>query len=196
MIIFLYKFIRGLMFLLLFLIVLVIALVIWLIATYNSLVTFRNRVDNAWSQIDVQLQRRFDLIPNLVETVKGYMEHEKEVFENIAQARANMVGAKTVVEKGEASSQLTNTLNTLFAVSENYPELKANENFIQLQQEIKGTEDKIAFSRQFYNDTVTRYNSKIDMFPTNIFASSMNLTKREYFAIENQEARQNVKVQF
>lgn len=173
-----------------------IVLVLWVIFMYNGLVRLKNMIENGWSQIDVQLQRRFDLIPNLIETVKGYAAHEKEVFEKVAIARQGMVNAQGIAEKGAASGELTNALKSLFAVSEAYPELKANENFLQLQQELKGTEDKISFARQFYNDSVVRLNQKIEMFPTNIIASMFNFTKREYFAIDNPEAKGPVKVQF
>lgn len=183
-------------FVLLVLLAIIVLVFFWIVGTYNGLIVSKNRVDNAWSQIDVQLQRRFDLIPNLVETVKGYKDHEKEVFDNIAKARAQMSGAQTISEKGEASTELSGSLNRLLAISEAYPELKANENFLELQRELKGTEDKIAFSRQFYNDSVTRFNSKIELFPTNIFANMFNMIAREYFAVDSKEARGPVKVKF
>lgn len=170
-------------------------LVIYVIAIYNGLITMKNRVENAWAQIETQLQRRFDLIPNLVETVKGYATHEKEVFEKVTQARASMASAQTVSEKAEASNMLTDTLKSLFAVAEAYPELKANENFAQLQVDLKGTEDKIAFARQFYNDSVQRLNTQIELFPQNIVANMLGFAKRDYFEID-EEAKNNVKVQF
>lgn len=170
-------------------------LVIYVIAVYNGLITMKNRVENAWAQIETQLQRRFDLIPNLVETVKGYASHEKEVFEKVTQARASMASAQTVTEKAEASNMLTGTLKSLFAVAEAYPELKANQNFAQLQVDLKGTEDKIAFSRQFYNDSVQRFNTQIELFPKNVIANMLGFTKRDYFEIE-EEAKKNVQVKF
>ena len=174
----------------------VLILVIVVISLYNSLIKLRQRVDNAWSQIDVQLQRRFDLIPNLVEAVKGYMNHEKETFEKIAQLRTSWAGANSVAEKADLDNQLSDTLKTIMAVSENYPELKANQNFSELQEELRNTENKISFSRQFYNDSVTMYNTKIELFPSNIIANMFNFKSRELFQAESQEARKNVKVDF
>ena len=139
----------------------VVVLIIAVIGMYNSLVQSKIKVDNAWSQIDVQLQRRFDLIPNFVETVKGYMTHEKETFEKIASLRTSWANANSVSEKAELDNQLSTTLKTIMAVSENYPELKANQNFSELSEELRNTENKISFSRQFYNDTVTMYNTKL-----------------------------------
>ncbi len=173
--------------------VVVLALIFW--SMYNSLVALKNQVDNAWAQIDVQLKRRYDLIPNLVESVKGYLKHEKSVLENVTKARASMMSAQTVVEKAKANNQLTDTLKSLFAVSENYPNLQASQNFMQLQEEISGTESKIAYARQFYNDTIMSYNTKIEQFPGNIFASMFNFTKRESFAAAASE-KENVKVAF
>ena len=163
---------------------------------YNGLVSSRAKVDNAWSQIDVQLQRRFDLIPNFVETVKGYAAHESQTLEKIAQLRTAWANAKTVSEKAELDNQLSGALKTIMAVSENYPDLKANQNFSDLSNELKNTENKISFSRQFYNDTVTMYNQKLLMFPSNIIANMFNFTPRDLFKIDNAEARQNVKVDF
>ena len=145
------------------LIVIIIIILVAIVAIYNGLVTARNKVKNAWAQIDVQLNRRADLIPNLVETVKGYAAHESSVFEDVTAARAGLMNANGVKEIGEANNQLSNTLKTLFAVAENYPELKANENFKELQAQLAQTEDKIAYSRQFYNDTVLMYNQKKDI---------------------------------
>ena len=136
-------------------------IVLFVIFAYNSLVTLRNRIENAWSQIDVQLKLRYDLVPNLVETVKGYAKHEREVFENVTKARASMMGAKTVGEKAQADNMLTGALKTLFAVAEAYPQLKANENFLHLQEELSGIENNIAYSRSFYNDSVLELNTKI-----------------------------------
>ena len=171
-------------------------LVIWVIGVYNSLVRARNKVSNAFAQIDTQLQRRFDLIPNLVETVKGYATHEKEVFEQVAAARSGYMNATTAGDKIDADNMLTGTLKTLFAVAENYPELKANTNFLQLQDELKGTEDKVAFSRQFYNDTVQKYNDKLLVFPNNIIANMFGFKEEAFFKIESEEAKKAPKVQF
>ena len=161
--------------------IIVIALIILVISLYNGLVSSRVKVDNAWSQIDVQLQRRFDLIPNFVETVKGYMNHEQETFEKIAALRTSWANATTVEDKAELNNQLSSTLKTIMAVSESYPELKANENFKQLSEELSNTENKISFSRQFYNDTVTMYNTKLQVFPSNIIAGMFNFTSRDLF---------------
>ncbi len=177
------------------LIVLIILAVI-LIAMYNGLVVARQKVKNAWSQIDVQLQRRFDLIPNFVESVKGYMEHEKETLEKVTGLRNSWANANTIEEKADLNNQLSNTLKTIMAVSENYPDLKANQNFLDLQEELRNTENKISFSRQFYNDTVTMYNTKLEVFPTNLIASMFGFKAEVLFAAENDEARKNVKVDF
>ncbi len=171
-------------------------IIIAIISIYNGLVQARMKVDNAWSQIDVQLQRRFDLIPNFVETVKGYMTHEKETFEKIAALRTSWANASSVSEKAELDGQLSSTLKTIMAVSESYPELKANQNFSELSEELRNTENKISFSRQFYNDTVTMYNTKIQVFPSNIIAGMFNFTARDLFKTESDEARKNVKVDF
>jgi LemA protein len=171
------------------------AIVLWLILTYNGLVVLRNRIDNAWSQIDVQLRRRYDLIPNLVETVKGYASHEKEVFEKVTQARANAIAAGSVGEQGKAENVLTQALRSVFAVAENYPQLRATENFQQLQEELSGTESKIAFARQFYNDTVLRYNNARQTFPAALIANQFGFGPREYFEME-EAAREPVKVKF
>ncbi|MDP2183469.1 MAG: LemA family protein [Actinomycetota bacterium] len=166
-----------------------------LIALYNRLVVLRNRVDNSWSQIDVQLRRRYDLIPNLVETVKGYAAHESGTFEKVTQARNMAMSADTVKAQGEAENMLTSTLKTLFAVAEAYPELKANENFKMLQEELSGTESKIAYARQFYNDSVMSFNTAIQSFPANLIAGMFGFTARDYFEIEA-AAAEPVKVQF
>ena len=173
----------------------VVVLIIAVIGMYNSLVQSKIKVDNAWSQIDVQLQRRFDLIPNFVETVKGYMTHEKETFEKIASLRTSWANANSVSEKAELDNQLSTTLKTIMAVSENYPELKANQNFSELSEELRNTENKISFSRQFYNDTVTMYNTKLQVFPSNIIAGMFNFKARDLFKAESDEARRNVKVE-
>ncbi|MBR5502877.1 MAG: LemA family protein [Methanobrevibacter sp.] len=165
------------------------------VALYNGLVTARNKVKNAWAQIDVQLNRRADLIPNLVETVKGYAGHEKTVFEEVTAARAGLMNANGVKEINEANNHLTETLKTLFAVAENYPELKANENFKELQSQLAETEDKIAYSRQFYNDTVLMYNNKCETFPSNIVAGLFGFKPADFFEAAG-EARAVPKVEF
>lgn len=162
----------------------------------NRLVALRNEAANAWGQIDVQLKRRYDLIPNLVETVKGYMKFEQETLEKVVQARNLAIGAKSLGEKAAADAQVTTSLNGLFAVAEQYPELKANENMLSLQDELKNTENKIAFARQYYNDTATTYNTKLETFPSSIFASAQGLKPRELFELDEPAAREAVKVQF
>ncbi len=177
------------------LLVIIVLVAIIVISMYNRLVVLRNRIENAWSQIDVQLKRRADLIPNLVETVKGYAAHEKEVFLKVTEARSALMNAKGVKEQGEANNMLTGALKTLFAVAENYPELKANQNFMMLQEELSGTESKIAYARQFYNDTVLKYDNLREKFPSNIVASTFGFKEREYFAVE-EAAREPVDVKF
>lgn len=174
----------------------IVLLVLFVIGIYNGLVTSRQRVKNAWSQIDVQLQRRFDLIPNLVETVKGYMGHENETLTKIAELRTSWAGANTMHEKAELDNQLSGVLKTIMAVSENYPELKANQNFAELQQELGNTENKISFSRQFYNDTATMYNTKLEVVPSNIIAGMFGFKLEELFRVDSEEARKNIKVDF
>ena len=174
----------------------VLVIIIAIIGLYNSLVTLRQRVKNAWSQIDVQLQRRFDLIPNLVECVKGYMAHEQDTLTKVTELRTSWANAKTVGEKAELDNQLSGALKTIMAVSENYPDLKANQNFSELQEELRNTENKISYSRQFYNDSVTRYNTKIELFPSSIIASMFHFIPETLFAVESSEARKNVKVDF
>ena len=181
--------------LLIILIAIIIIILVAIVAIYNGLVTARNKVKNAWAQIDVQLNRRADLIPNLVETVKGYAAHESSVFEDVTAARAGLMNANGVKEIGEANNQLSNTLKTLFAVAENYPELKANENFKELQAQLAQTEDKIAYSRQFYNDTVLMYNNKCQTFPSNIFAGMFGFKEADFFEAAG-EARSVPKVEF
>lgn len=171
-------------------------LIIAVIGMYNGLVQSKVKVDNAWSQIDVQLQRRFDLIPNFVETVKGYMTHEKETFEKIAALRTSWANTNSVSEKAQLDNELSTSLKTIMAVSESYPELKANQNFSDLSEELRNTENKISFSRQFYNDAVTMYNTKLQVFPSNIIAGMFNFTARDLFKAESDEARKNVKVDF
>lgn len=174
----------------------VILLILIIISIYNSLVTLRQRARNAFAQMDVQLQRRFDLIPNLVDTVKGYMKHESEVLEKVTALRTSWANATTVAEKSELDNQLSGTLKTIMAVSENYPDLKANQNFSELQEELRATENKIAASRQFYNDSVTRYNTKLQVVPSNIIAGIFGFKPEDMFKVDTEEARRNVKVDF
>ena len=162
-----------------------VLLALYLAFTYNRLVAHRNRVDNGWSQIDVQLRRRYDLIPNLVETVEGYAAHEREVFEDIASARSRAMGASTVEGQAQAENAVTRGLRQLLAVAENYPELKASANFLALQEELTGTESKIAYARQFYNDQVMRLNTLIQSFPSNLVASAFRFSPRPFFDIDD-----------
>lgn len=177
-------------------VVLIVLVVIVFVAMYNGLVRLRNRVDNAWSQIDVQLKRRHDLIPNLVETVKGYASHEKETLERVIQARNSAMNAGGVAETAQAENMLTGALKSLFALSEAYPDLKANTNFLELQEELTSTEDRVSYSRQFFNDSVLKYNNKIQTIPSNIIAGMFNFTPREFFEVEEPEAREVPKVEF
>jgi len=174
-------------------IIVVVLVLVWLF--YNSVISLKNQVDNSWAQIDVQLKRRYDLIPNLVEAVKGYMKHEKGVLEGVTKARTQFMSAQTVGDKAKASNAMTETLKSLFAVAESYPKLQANENFMQLQEELSGTEGKIAYARQHYNDVVMEFNTKIEQFPGNIFAKMFSFTRKDSFATTDAE-KQNVKVQF
>jgi len=160
---------------------------LFIIGVYNGLIRLRSEVDNSFSQIDVQLKRRNDLIPNLIETVKGYAKHEKAVFENVTKARAAIMNAKTVKEKADASNMLSSTLKSLFAVAENYPQLKANENFLQMQEELSGTENKIAYARQHYNDVVMEYNVRIQVFPNNLISGLLGFAKKELFSTPESE---------
>jgi LemA protein len=175
--------------------VLVVLLIGWLILGYNGLVSRRNRVDGAWSQIDVQLKRRYDLIPNLVETVKGYAAHERGTLEAVTEARANAINAQGPAQQAEAENQLTGALKSLFAVSEAYPDLKANQNFLNLQEELTSSEDRIAYARQFYNDSVVSYNTKIQQFPTLFIANTFNFETRELFEAAPEDT-EPVRVQF
>ena len=177
------------------LIAVVAIIVLFVINTYNTLVGLRNKVKDQWAQIDVQLKRRFDLIPNLVETVKGYAKHESSTLEAVVKARNTYLSASTPEAQMKADGELTQAITKLFALSEAYPELKANENFNQLQSELTSTEDKISYARQFYNDIVMKYNNKIEMFPSNIVAGMFNFKAQAFFEV-NEEERQNVKVQF
>jgi len=174
----------------------VVLLIIVVIFIYNNLVSLKLRVQNAWAQIDTQLKRRFDLIPNLVETVKGYAAHEQGTFEKIVEARNNYNNATTVADKSQANNMLTDTLKSVFALAENYPDLKANQNFAALQVELASTEDKVAYSRQFYNDTVQMYNTAIMTFPSNVLAGMFNFKEESFFEIANVAEREAVKVQF
>lgn len=177
-------------------IAIIVVFILAIISQYNNLVTLRQKVKNAWSQIDVQLQRRFDLIPNLVESVKGYMKHESEVLEKVTALRSSWAKATTVHEKAELDNQLSGALKTIIAVSESYPDLKASQNFSELQEELKSTENKISNSRQFYNDTVTKYNTKLEVVPSNIIASIFRFQTEELFKVDNEDTRKNVKVNF
>ncbi len=177
-------------------IAIVVVIVLWLILTFNSLVRRRYQVREAWSDIDVQLKRRHDLIPNLVETVKGYMTYERTVFEKVIEARSRAMGAQSKDEKAQSEDALSNTLKTLFAVSENYPELKANANFLDLQRELADTENKIQAARRFYNGNVMDYNTKIESFPTDLIVGVFGFGREEFFGVENQEEREPVKVKF
>lgn len=174
----------------------VVVLILFVISLYNNLVKLRQKVRNAWSQIDVQLQRRFDLIPNLVDTVKGYMNHEEGTLTKIAELRTSWANASGVAEKAELDNQLSGALKTIMAVSESYPDLKANTNFSELQEELQNTENKLSFSRQFYNDTATMYNTKLEVIPSNIIASMFHFEPAELFKVDSDEARKNVKVDF
>ncbi len=175
--------------------VILVAVIGYVIKIYNELVRARNSVKNSFAQIDAQLQRRFDLIPNLVETVKGFATHERELLENVTASRSGYMSAATNGEKMEMNNQLTSTLKTLFAVSENYPDLKADVNFLKLQDELSETEDKIVYSRQFYNDSVTIYNNKLQMFPGNLIAGMFGFKEEELFG-SDEEAKEAPKVQF
>ena len=176
--------------------IVIVLLVIFVIGIYNALVRLRNQVDNSWSQIDVQLKRRHDLIPNLVETAKGYMKHERETFEAITNARSQAMGAKSVAESAKAEGALGEALSKFLLVVENYPDLKANQNFLSVQEELTSTENKISFARQSYNDQVLFFNNKIQMFPSNIIANTFNFGKRDFFELEVAAEREVPKVSF
>jgi LemA protein len=177
------------------LVVLVVLVGIYLVVTYNGLVALRNRIENAWAQIDVQLKRRYDLIPNLVETVKGYASHEKETLESVIQARNMAMTAQGPHDQAAAENMITGALKSVFALSEAYPDLKANQNFLQLQEELTGTEGRIAYARQFFNDVVNKYNTKIQSFPAVLIATRMGFVEREYFEADD-DSRGPVQVQF
>lgn len=179
-----------------FIIIIVAVIILWIVSVFNRLVTLRNRAKEAFSDIDVQLKRRHDLIPNLVETVRGYAAHEREVFEKVTEARTRAMGATTLKEKGEAENILSGTLKTLFAVSENYPQLRASENFQKLQDELTDTEDKIQAARRFYNTNVRDLNIKIETFPANTIASIFRFKPMEFFGVEDASEKEPVKVSF
>lgn len=175
----------------------IIVIGLFVMTSYNGLVALRQRVQNAWAQVDVQLRRRYDLIPNLVNTVKGYAKHESETFEKVTAARTQAMAATTVQEQAGAENMLSGTLKSLFALAENYPQLKADSNFKQLQEELSATENKIAFSRQFYNDTVQKYNTKREVFPTVLIAGMLGFHAAEYFNLDSDaDARNPVNVKF
>jgi LemA protein len=175
---------------------LIVLVAVWLIAVYNGLITLRNRVQEAWSDIDVQLKRRYDLIPNLVESVKGYAKHEAGTLEKVIQARAAAMGAQTVAEHAKAENALSQTLKSIFALAENYPDLKASQNFAQLQDDLRDTEDKIQAARRFYNANVRDFNTKIEVFPNNLIAAPLAFKKFEFFEITESGQRENVQVKF
>ena len=175
---------------------LVVVILAWVAGAYNGLVRLRNQLENAWAQIDVQLKRRHDLIPNLVETVKGYATHESSTFEKVIQARNMAVSAKTVGDRAEAENVLTGTLKSLFAVAEAYPDLKANTEFMRLQEELTSTENKVAFARQFYNDSVMTYNTDREVFPSNLIAGMFNFAPAELFVVDKPEQKDAPKVSF
>jgi LemA protein len=174
----------------------VVLLVLYVVLTYNGLVRLRNRVEAAWAQIDVQLKRRYDIIPILVETVKGNASHERQTLEAVTAARTASMNAQGPAQQAQAENMLSGALKSLFAVAEAYPELKANQNFLQLQEELTGTEGRISYARQFYNDTVQRLNTKIQSFPANVLAGMFGFKEREYFEIEDLATREAPKVQF
>ena len=176
-------------------IAIVVIILGYIVLTYNRLIVLRNRIDTAWSQINVQLKKRYDLIPNLVRTVKGYAKHEKTVFQNVTKARTQAIKAKNVKSQQKAENMLTEALKTVFAVAENYPKLEASKNFLVLQEELSGVEGKIAYARQFYNDTTLSYNNKVQKFPSNMIASSFGFQGKDYFKIAGIEAKP-VKVEF
>jgi LemA protein len=174
----------------------IVLVVVWLVGMYNSLVGLRNQVKNAWAQIDVQLKRRHDLIPNLVETAKGYMQHERGTLDSVTNARSRAMGADSVGDKAKAEGELSGAISRFMLVVENYPDLKANQNFLALQEELTSTENKIAFSRQAYNDQVLFYNNKIQMFPSSIIAGMFNFQQSDFFELEDKGDREAPKVDF
>ncbi len=174
----------------------VVLCVLIFVGIYNGLVSGRNQCKNAWSQVDVQLKRRYDLIPNLVETAKGYMKHERETLEAVTKARQMAIDASTVADQAKAENMLTSTLRSLFAVSENYPDLKANQNMLQVQEELTSTENRIGFARQHYNDSVLRYNNKVQQFPGNLVAGMFGFDEEQFFELDDDTQREPVKVSF
>ncbi len=187
------------MIILIALLAIVVVAALFIAGVYNQLIVLRNRVKNGWSQIDVQLKRRYDLIPNLIEVAKGYMKYEQETLEKVVKARqqaVNISGSGKIAEQAQAENMLTQTLRSLFAVVENYPDLKANQNMLQLQEELTSTENKIAFARQYYNDEVMGYNTKIESVPSNMIAGMFNFKKEDFFVIEDPAQKQAPKVQF
>jgi len=184
------------MYILLAILAVLVVLILWFVLTYNRFVALRNRTQEAWSDIDVQLKRRYNLIPNLVQTVKGYASHEKEVFEKVTQARTRAMAAQGPKEQSQAENMLSNTLKSLFAVAENYPVLKASANFLELQRELSDTENKIQAARRFYNGNVRDMNTKIESFPANVVASVFSFKKAEFFEIEEEAERKTPQVEF
>ena len=179
-----------------YVVIVILVIIVFFAIMYNELVKARNKVKNAWSQIDVQLQRRFDLIPNLVDVVKGYMQHETETLQKVTELRTSWANATTVTEKAKLDNELSGALKTIMAVSENYPDLKASQNFSELQEELRNTENKISYARQFYNDSVTIYNTKLEVIPTNIIAGICNFKQEDVFKVDSEEVKKNVKVDF
>ncbi|MFH1192454.1 MAG: LemA family protein [bacterium] len=173
-----------------------VIIILWLVAIYNGLIKSKNRTEEAWSDIDVQLKRRYDLIPNLINTVKGYAKHESQLFERVTEARAQAINAGSTKDRATAENALSGTLKSLFAVAENYPELKANENFAKLQDELADTENKIQASRRFYNGNVRDFNIKLQVFPANMVANAIGFKGKEFFEITDGKERENVQVQF
>ena len=178
------------------LLIVVVLLALWAVGIYNTLVRLRKRCDNGWAQIDVQLKRRYDLIPNLIETAKGYLKHEREVLENVTKARQQAIDVSGVKNQAQAENFLTQTLRSLFAVVENYPDLKANQNMLAVQEELVSTENKISFARQHYNDTVMRYNTRTEVFPSSIVAGMFGFDERDFFELEDEAQREAPKVDF
>ncbi len=180
-----------------FIVLVILAIVVlWVIYAYNSFIRLINRAKEAWADIDVQLKRRYDLIPNLINTVKGYAVHESGIFDNVGKARAAAMGATNIADKGQAENMLTGALKSIFAVAEAYPDLKANQNFLELQRELSDTENKIQASRRFYNTNVRDLNTSIESFPNNVIASTFNFIKMEFFQLEEESAKESVKVSF
>ena len=176
--------------------IIVAGAVAWLISVFNGLIRSKNQTEEAWSDIEVQLKRRYDLIPNLVNTVKGYASHERELFEKVTAARSRAMSAGSAADKAKAENALTSTLKSLFAVAENYPDLKATQNFLQLQDELSDTENKIQAARRFYNGNVRDFNIKLEVFPTNLIAGTLGFKKKEFFGLDEEAERQPVKVEF